>query len=163
MFCLLALHFIFLLGLQRNVGIVVSGLVLVWMMLLLKHLTFLVVRSDLHVVVRGRLAAAARTHPAEEDAEAVASFRREGEVEDRVQERGSVDGPLHDGLVRFVERQEGVQFQIRDVSGDEDVVEVEELEGSSGGLPDEDEEEGDQRQPELGRAKLAGAAGADLD
>jgi hypothetical protein len=43
------------------------------------------------------------------------------------------------------------------------VVEVEELEGSSGGLPDEDEEEGDQRQPELGRAKLAGAAGTDLD
>ncbi len=80
-----------------------------------------------------------------------------------MQERGSVDGPLHDGLVRFVERQEGLQFQIRDVSGGEDVVEVEELEGSSGGLPDEDEEEGDQRQPELGRAKLAGAAGTDLD
>ena len=164
MFCfvLLALHFVFLLGLERNIWIVISGLVLVLMVLLLKHLALLIVRSDLDILVGGRLAAAARAHPAEEDAEAVASFRREGEVENRVQKRGGVDGPLHNGLVGFVERQEGVQVDVGEVAGGEDVVDVEELEGGPGGLPDEDEEEGDQRQPELGRPELAGAAGADL-
>ena len=90
----------------------------------------------------------------------MAGLRGEGEVEEGVEQRRCIDGPLHDGLVRFVQRQEGVQLE--DVSGGEDVVEVEELERGSGGFPEEDQEQGDDREPELGGAKLAGAAGADL-
>ena len=156
----MALHFVFLLGLEGHVGVVqVSRLVLVEVVHL-QHLALLVVGSDLDVVAGGRLAAAARAHPAEEDAEAVPGLGGEGEVEQRVEERGGVDGPLHDGLVRFVERQEGVQAEEAVVG--EDVVEVEELEGGSGGFPEEDEEEGDEREPELGGAELTGAAGTDL-
>ena len=90
----------------------------------------------------------------------MAGLRGEGEVEEGVEQRRCIDGPLHDGLVRFVQRQEGVQLE--DVSGGEDVVEVEELEGGSGGFPEEDQEQGDDREPELGGAELAGAAGTDL-
>lgn len=42
-------------------------------------------------------------------------------------------------------------------------MEVEELERGAGGLPDQDQEKGDDREPELGGAELAGAAGADLE
>lgn len=43
------------------------------------------------------------------------------------------------------------------------MVEVKELKGSPGGFPEEDEKEGDDGEPELGGAELAGAAGADLN
>ena len=155
-----ALHFVFLLGLEGNVGVVqVSRLVLVHVVHL-QHLALLVVGGDLDVVAGGRLAAAARAHPAEEDAEAVPGLGGEGEVEQRVEQRGREDGPLHDGLVRLVERQEGVQGEEAVVG--EDVVEVEELERGSRGFPEEDQEQGDDREPELGGAELAGAAGTDL-
>ena len=130
-------------------------------MLLLKHLTLLVIGSDLDVVLGGRFTAAARAHAAEEDADSVAGLGREGEVEERVKERWSIDCPLHDGLVRFVQWQESVQLD--DLPVGDDVVGVEELKGSPGGFPEEDEKEGDDGEPELGGAELAGAAGADLN
>lgn len=150
-----------MLGLQRDVGIVDGpGLVLVRVVLLLEHLPFLVVRSHLDVVAGSRLAAAARAHPGEEDAEPVAGLRREGKVEERVEQRRGVDRPFHDGLVGLIQGQEGVQLEEAVVG--EDVVEVEELEGGSGGFPEEDQEEGDDGEPELRGAELTGAAGADL-
>ena len=42
-------------------------------------------------------------------------------------------------------------------------MQVEELERGSGGLIDENEEQGDDREPELGVAQFAGAAGAHLE
>jgi len=155
-----ALHFVFLVGLERDVAVVqVSGLVLV-IVGYLEHLALLVVGRQLDVVAGGRLGAAARAHPAEEDAEAVPRLRGEGEVEQRVQQRRRVDGPLHDGLVGLVQRQE--RAQLEEAVGGEDVVEVEELEGGPGGFAEEDEEEGNDGEPELGGAELAGAAGTDL-
>ena len=87
----------------------------------------------------------------------------EGEVEEGVEEGGGVDGPLHDGDVGL-----GVDVGDEGVEGSdvgpvgEDVVDVEELEGRAGGLVDEDEEEGDEGEPELGAAQLAGAAAEHL-
>ena len=84
----------------------------------------------------------------------MASVGGEGKVEKRVDHGRGVHGPLHHRLVRLrvqleeLRQGEETSFPRRPVG--EDVVDVEELEGSSGRLKDENEEEGDEREPEVG-------------
>ena len=84
----------------------------------------------------------------------MASVGGECEVEKRVDHGGCIHRPLHHRLVRlrvkleeFRQREE-TTLSRRPVG--ENVVDVEELEGSSGRLKDEDEEEGDEGEPEVG-------------
>ena len=84
-----------------------------------------------------------------------------------MQKSRCVDGPFHRGDVRLridvgdEGRRRGPGSE--DVPIDDDMVNVEQLEGRAGGLVEEDHEKGDEREPEFGAAKLAGAAAADLD
>jgi hypothetical protein len=84
----------------------------------------------------------------------MASVGGEGEVEKRVDHGWRVHGPLHHRLVRLrvklEELRQGEESAISRRPVGEDVVDVEELEGSSGRLKDEDQEEGDEREPEVG-------------
>ena len=80
----------------------------------------------------------------------------EGEVDEGVEERGRVDGPLHDGLVALAVEagDEPVEVEgheaVLDLPVGHDVVDVEELVGGARGLVEEDEEEGDDGEPVVG-------------
>ena len=92
------------------------------------------------------------------------SVGAEGEVEQRVDHGGGVDRPLHHRDVGLAHRDEGVQGQpVTQGPVSEHVVHIEQLERSSAGLEDEDEEESDQGQPEVGGAETTGAASGGLD
>ena len=160
-------HLLLLLGLEGHVRAVAahgSDVVLV----VAEHAALLVVGGHLDVVAA--LGAAAGAAPPEEDVDAVPRLGAEGEVDERVEERRRVHRPLHHGLVALgveagdeaggeaLEGQEaGLDLPVR-----HDVVEVEEFVGCARGLVEEDEEEGDDGEPELGGAQLAGAAAEHL-
>ena len=77
-------------------------------------------------------------------------IRAECEVEERVNHDGSVDRPLHHGDVRLSERQELRQGQqCSDFPFGQNVLHIEQLEWSAGGFKDQDEEQRDQREPEV--------------
>lgn len=84
----------------------------------------------------------------------------ECEIQQRVEQCGGIDGPLHHCPVGLIERQKVVQLD--DAPLGQDVVEVEELKGGTAGLVEQNHEQGDQAQPKLRGAELAGAASADL-
>ena len=113
------------------------------------------------------LCAAASAEPAEENSNSVASIGRECEVEKRVDHGRRIHGPLHHRLVRLrVKLEEFWQGEETTISRGpvgENVVDVEELEGSAGRLEDEDEEEGDEGEPEVGWPESSGAAASGLD
>ena len=121
-----------------------------------QHAALLVVGGDLDV--GAGFGAAATAHPGEEDVDAVTGLGREGEVDERVEQRRGVNGPLHDRLVALALQSRDELIQFDEFVVDEDVVQVPQLEGRPRGLEDEDEEEGDDREPELGVAQLSGAA-----
>ena len=91
----------------------------------------------------------------------------EGEVEKGVDHGWRVHRPLHHRLVRLrLQLEEGRQGEETSLSRGpvgENVVDVEELEGSTGGLEDEDEEEGDEGEPEVRGAESSCAAAGGLD
>ena len=91
----------------------------------------------------------------------------EGEVEKGVDHGWRVHRPLHHRLVRLrLQLEEGRQGEETTFSRGpvgENVVDVEELEGSTGGLEDEDEEEGDEGEPEVRGAESSCAAAGGLD
>jgi hypothetical protein len=154
-------HLLLLLGLERDVRRVLEGQGVV-LLLLSEHPALLVVRGYLDVI--RALGAAARAALPEEDKHAVPCLGAEGEVEHRVEEGGCVHGPLHNGPVALaVETGDECLEWSEDAPGGEHVVDVEELVGRTRGLEEEDEEEGDDGEPELGRAELPRAASADLD
>ena len=87
----------------------------------------------------------------------MASISGEGKVEKRVDHGRRVHGPLHHRLVRLRVKLEefgqGEETSLPRRPVGENVVDVEELEGRAGCLEDEDEEEGDEREPEVGGAR----------
>lgn len=126
---------------------------------------FFVTWCGLNVVTP--LCAAAGAEASEENSNSMASVGGECKVEERVDHGGCIHRPLHHCLVRLRVKLE--EFRQREETGlsrrpvGEDVVDVEELEGSSRRLKDEDEEEGDEGEPEVGWAESSGAAASGLD
>ena len=163
-------HLLLLLGLQGHVSSVATATPAhdghVVLVVAAEHAALLVVGGHLDVVAA--LGAAARAAPPEEDVHAVPCLGAEGEIDERVEQRRRVHRPFHDGLVALsVEaRDEAVEVEGHEAAlhlpVGHDVVDVEELVGGARGLVEEDEEEGDDREPELGRAQLPRAAAARL-
>ena len=88
----------------------------------------------------------------------------EGEVEQGVNHGGGVDSPLHDSNVGLAQGQELLQGEERaSLPVGQDILHIEELEGSAGGLEDEDDEEGDDGEPEVGGSESASATSSALD
>ena len=94
----------------------------------------------------------------------MSSVGAEGEVEERVNHGGGVDGPLHDSDVGLAQRQELLQGEEgAGVPVGQNILHVEELEGGAGSLEDEDDEEGDDGEPEVRWPESASAASSALD
>lgn len=88
----------------------------------------------------------------------------EGEVEQGVDHSGGVDGPLHDGDVGLTQGQElGQGEQGAGIPVGQNILHVEQLEGSAGGFEDEDDEEADEREPEVGGSESASATSGALN
>ena len=81
----------------------------------------------------------------------MSSIRTEGEVEQRVNHDGGVDGPLHDGDVGLAERQElRYRQNCSNFKVGQNILHIKQLEWGARGLKDQNEEESDQGQPEVG-------------
>ena len=92
------------------------------------------------------------------------SIRTEGEVEERVDHDGSVDGPFHDGNVRLSEWQKFWQGQqCSKFPFGQNILNIEQFEWGSRGFEEQDEEQGDEGQPEVGGSEATGAASSRLD
>jgi len=94
----------------------------------------------------------------------VSSIRAEGEVEQRMNHDGSVDCPLHDGDVGLAERQElRYRKNCSNFKIGHNILHIKQLEWGARGFKDQNEEQSDQRQPEVGWPETAGAASSGLD
>ena len=92
------------------------------------------------------------------------SICTEQEVQNRVEHRGGVDGPLHHSYVGFSKDQEftdGEKLSILPVG--EGVEDVEQLKGCAGGLKEENEEQRNDGEPKIVPPEFPGAAGSRLD